>query len=307
MQMLSESLQKQYGEKVYKLSLSAGCSCPNRDGAVGVGGCAFCSAGGSGDFAAHAAPIEEQIAEARARIARKTDAKKFIAYFQSFTNTYGPVERLEPLYRQTIERPEIVALSLGTRPDCLGPSVMEMLCRLRAIKPVWVELGLQTAHDETAARMNRGYPLTTFTEAYRRLKEAGLTVIVHLIFGLPGESRAEMLDSVRFVAGLTPPVDGVKLQMLHVLKGTPLGAQYEAQPFPLLTLEEYAELIAESVRLLPESTVLHRLTGDAPGPLLLAPEWTRNKKRVLNTIHKAIGDKSVARAICPPAYHASDR
>ena len=307
MQMLSESLQKQYGEKVYKLSLSAGCSCPNRDGAVGVGGCAFCSAGGSGDFAAHAAPIEEQIAEARARIARKTDAKKFIAYFQSFTNTYGPVERLEPLYRQTIERPEIVALSLGTRPDCLGPSVMEMLCRLRAIKPVWVELGLQTAHDETAARMNRGYPLTTFTEAYRRLKEAGLTVIVHLIFGLPGESRAEMLDSVRFVAGLTPPVDGVKLQMLHVLKGTPLGAQYEAQPFPLLTLEEYAELIAESVRLLPESTVLHRLTGDAPGPLLLAPEWTRNKKRVLNTIHKAIGDKSVARAICPPASHASDR
>lgn len=307
MQMLSESLQKQYGEKVYKLSLSAGCSCPNRDGTVGVGGCAFCSAGGSGDFAAHAAPIEEQIAEARARIARKTDAKKFIAYFQSFTNTYGPVERLEPLYRQTIERPEIVALSLGTRPDCLGPSVMEMLCRLRAIKPVWVELGLQTAHDETAARMNRGYPLTTFTEAYRRLKEAGLTVIVHLIFGLPGESRAEMLDSVRFVAGLTPPVDGVKLQMLHVLKGTPLGAQYEAQPFPLLTLEEYAELIAESVRLLPESTVLHRLTGDAPGPLLLAPEWTRNKKRVLNTIHKAIGDKSVARAICPPASHASDR
>lgn len=289
MQMLSESLQKQYGEKVYKLSLSAGCSCPNRDGTVGVGGCAFCSAGGSGDFAAHAAPIEEQIAEARARIARKTDAKKFIAYFQSFTNTYGPVERLEPLYRQTIERPEIVALSLGTRPDCLGPSVMEMLCRLRAIKPVWVELGLQTAHDETAARMNRGYPLTTFTEAYRRLKEAGLTVIVHLIFGLPGESRAEMLDSVRFVAGLTPPVDGVKLQMLHVLKGTPLGAQYEAQPFPLLTLEEYAELIAESVRLLPESTVLHRLTGDAPGPLLLAPEWTRNKKRVLNTIHRAIG------------------
>ena len=307
MQMLSESLQKQYGEKVYKLSLSAGCSCPNRDGTAGVGGCAFCSAGGSGDFAAHAAPIEEQIAEARARIARKTDAKKFIAYFQSFTNTYGPVERLEPLYRQTIERPEIVALSLGTRPDCLGPSVMEMLCRLRAIKPVWVELGLQTAHDETAARMNRGYPLTTFTEAYRRLKEAGLTVIVHLIFGLPGESRAEMLDSVRFVAGLTPPVDGVKLQMLHVLKGTPLGAQYEAQPFPLLTLEEYAELIAESVRLLPESTVLHRLTGDAPGPLLLAPEWTRNKKRVLNTIHKAIGDKSVARAICPPASHASDR
>ena len=291
MRMLSEALRERYGEKVYKLSLSAGCTCPNRDGTVGVGGCAFCSAGGSGDFAARLAPIEAQIAEARARIARKTDAKKFIAYFQSFTNTYGPVERLEPLYRRTIQRPEIVALSLGTRPDCLGPEVMEMICRLKAIKPVWVELGLQTAHDETAARLNRGYGLDTFTDAYRRLKAAGLTVIVQLIFGLPGESREEMLDSVRFVAGLTPPADGVKLQMLHVLKGTALGAQYEAQPFPLLTLEEYAELIAQSVRILPESTVLHRLTGDAPGPLLLAPEWTRNKKRVLNTIHKAIGNR----------------
>ena len=291
MRMLSEALRERYGEKVYKLSLSAGCTCPNRDGTVGVGGCAFCSAGGSGDFAARLAPIEAQIAEARARIARKTDAKKFIAYFQSFTNTYGPVERLEPLYRRTIERPEIVALSLGTRPDCLGPEVMEMLCRLQAIKPVWVELGLQTAHDETAARLNRGYGLDTFTDAYRRLKAAGLMVIVHLIFGLPGESREEMLDSVRFVAGLTPPADGVKLQMLHVLKGTALGAQYEAQPFPLLTLEEYADLIAQSVRILPETTVLHRLTGDAPGPLLLAPEWTRNKKRVLNTIHRAMDSR----------------
>lgn len=291
MRMLSEALRERYGEKVYKLSLSAGCTCPNRDGTVGVGGCAFCSAGGSGDFAARLAPIEAQIAEAKARIARKTDAKKFIAYFQSFTNTYGPVARLEPLYRRTIERPEIVALSLGTRPDCLGPEVMEMLCRLQAIKPVWVELGLQTAHDETAARLNRGYGLDTFTDAYRRLKAAGLTVIVHLIFGLPGESGEEMLDSVRFVAGLSPTVDGVKLQMLHVLKGTALGAQYEAQPFPLLTLEEYADLIAQSVRILPETTVLHRLTGDAPGPLLLAPEWTRNKKRVLNTIHKAIGNR----------------
>ena len=289
MQMLSEYLQAQYGEKVYKLSLSAGCTCPNRDGSVGVGGCAFCSEGGSGDFAAQFAPLEEQIAEAKARIARKTDAKKFIAYFQSFTNTYGPVERLESLYRQTIQRPEIVALSLGTRPDCLGPAVMEMLSRLNAIKPVWVELGLQTAHDETAARMNRGYALDTFLDAYRRLKAAGLTVIVHLIFGLPGERREDMLKTVRLVAGLRPAVDGVKLQMLHVLKGTALGAQYEAEPFPLLTLEEYADLIAESVRLLPEGTVLHRLTGDAPGPLLLAPEWTRNKKRVLNTIHRAIG------------------
>ncbi len=291
MRMLSEALREQYGEKVYKLSLSAGCTCPNRDGTVGVGGCAFCSAGGSGEFAAKPAPMEDQIAEAKARIARKTDAKKFIAYFQSFTNTYGPVDRLEPLYRQTIQRPEIVALSLGTRPDCLGPEVMEMLCRLNGIKPVWVELGLQTARDETAERMNRGYPLHTFTDAYQRLKAAGLMVIVHLIFGLPGETRANMLDTVRFVAGLSPTVDGVKLQMLHILKGTALGTQYEAEPFPLLSLEEYADLIGESVRILPETTILHRLTGDAPGPLLLAPEWTRNKKRVLNTIHRAMDSR----------------
>lgn len=300
MRMLSDVLRAQYGEKVYKLSLSSGCTCPNRDGTVGFGGCAFCSEGGSGDFAAKNAPIDAQIAEAKQRIAQKTDAKKFIAYFQSFTNTYGDVERLETLYRQTLERPEIVALSLGTRPDCLGADVMAMLARLNAVKPVWVELGLQTAHDETAARLNRGYPLAAFTAAYARLKAAGLTVIVHLILGLPGETREDALDTVRFVAALSPPVDGVKLQMLHVLRGTALGAQYEASPFPLLSLEEYAALIAESVRILPENTVIHRLTGDAPGPLLLAPEWSRNKKRVLNTIHRCLRQQSAARGSADP-------
>lgn len=295
MRMLSEVLQEQYGEKVYKLSLSSGCTCPNRDGTVGVGGCAFCSEGGSGDFAAKNAPIEAQILDAKQRIARKTDARLFIAYFQSFTNTYGDLDRLEALYRQTIKRPEIVALSLGTRPDCLGPEVMAMLERLYERKPVWIELGLQTAHDETAARMNRCYSLETFTDAYRRLKAAGLTVIVHLIFGLPGESREDMLDTVRFVASLQPAADGVKLQMLHVLKGTALGEQYEKVPFPLLSLAEYTELIAESVRILPEDTVYHRLTGDAPGPLLLAPEWTRNKKRVLNTIHRKIRETQMTK------------
>ena len=288
MNMLSEVLQTQYGEKVYKLALSSGCTCPNRDGTVGVGGCAFCSEGGSGDFAAKPADLAQQIAEAKQRIARKTNARKFIAYFQSFTNTYGDVDRLEALYRETLAYPEIVALSLGTRPDCLGDEVMGMLSRLNAVKPVWIELGLQTAHDETAARMNRCWPTVAFAEAYRCLKEAGLTVIVHLIFGLPGESRADMLETVGFVSGLTPPVDGVKLQMLHVLKGTALGRQYVANPFPLLTLEEYADLIAESVEMLPPGTVIHRLTGDAPGPLLIAPEWTRNKKRVLNTLRRRL-------------------
>ena len=285
MRRLSDVLKEEYGEKVYKLSLSSGCTCPNRDGRLGYGGCTFCSAGGSGDFAAAPAPIEQQIREARERIRRKTDARKFIAYFQSYTNTYGDVDRLTALYEETLRREEIVLLSLGTRPDCLGEDVMAMLRRLAAIKPVWVELGLQTVHEETARRVRRGYPLSTFAEGYRKLKEAGVPVIVHVIFGLPGESREDMLDTVRYLAALTPPPDGVKLQMLHVLKGTELGRQYQAAPFPLLSLEEYASLVAEAVAILPEETVIHRLTGDGPGPLLLAPEWTRNKKRVLNTIN----------------------
>ena len=284
--MLSQVLQAQYGEKVYKLSLSSGCSCPNRDGTLGYGGCTFCSEGGSGDFATPFAPIETQLAAAKQRIARKTDAKKFIAYFQSYTNTYGDPARLEALYREALAPEEIVALSVGTRPDCLGAQVSQMLERLNQIKPVWVELGLQTAHDETARQLHRGYPLSVFDDACRRLQAAGLSVIVHIIFGLPGETHEMMLDTVRHVAGLQP--DGVKLQMLHILRGTALGLQYEQAPFPLLELEEYAALIAESAAILPPQTVVHRLTGDAPGPLLIAPEWTRNKKRVLNTIRRAL-------------------
>ena len=285
MRRLGTVLREQYGEKVYKLSLSSGCSCPNRDGSLSVGGCSFCSEGGSGDFAAAFAPIDEQLEEAKARIRQKTDAKKFIAYFQSFTNTYGDPARLLPLYRQVLERPEIVALSLGTRPDCLGEDVMAMLRQLQAIKPVWLELGLQTVHEDTARRIHRGYPLEVFRESYARLKREGFLVVVHLIFGLPGETREDMLQSVRYLAALDPPPDGVKLQMLHILEGTELGEAYKRQPFPLLSLEEYADLIEESAAILPPETVFHRITGDGPGKLLLAPDWTRNKKRVLNTLN----------------------
>ncbi len=285
MRRLGTVLREQYGEKVYKLSLSSGCSCPNRDGRLGYGGCSFCSAGGSGDFAAAFAPIDEQLEEAKSRIRQKTDAKKFIAYFQSFTNTYGDPARLLPLYRQVLERPEIVALSLGTRPDCLGEEIMVMLRELQAIKPVWLELGLQTIHEETARRIHRGYPLEVFRESYARLKREGFPVVVHLIFSLPGETREDMLQSVRYLAALDPPPDGVKLQMLHILEGTELGEEYKRQPFPLLSLEEYADLIEESAAILPPETVFHRITGDGPGKLLLAPDWTRNKKRVLNTLN----------------------
>ena len=291
MRWLNEALRAQYGEKVYKLSLSSGCTCPNRDGTLGTGGCVFCSAGGSGDFAAAFSPLDDQIREAKARIARKTDAKKFIAYFQSYTNTYGDPARLERLYAEAMDREEVAILSLATRPDCLGPEVLAMLARLRERKPVWIELGLQTVHDRTAREIHRGYALPVFEAACRNLAALDIPVIVHVIFGLPGETREDMLDTVRYLAAMEPPIAGVKLQMLHVLRGTQLGERYQREPFPLLTLEEYADLIAESAAILPEDTVFHRVTGDAPGPLLLAPEWTRNKKRVLNTIRARLQQK----------------
>ncbi|MBQ7558625.1 MAG: TIGR01212 family radical SAM protein [Lachnospiraceae bacterium] len=293
MKRLSEYLIEMFGEKVYKLSLSSGCTCPNRDGSVGTGGCTFCSEGGSGEFAAGYAPVSEQIAEARKRIAGKTDAERFIAYFQSFTNTYGDPARLKKLYLETVSREDVSVLSLGTRPDCLGDEIMAMLSELREIKPVWIELGLQTIHDETARAFNRCYDLSVFETSYRRLKKEGFIVIVHVILGLPGESREDMLDTVRYLAALDPPLDGIKLQMLQVLSGTAMGEEYKRKPFPMMTLEEYAELIAECVRILPESTVLHRMTGDGPRRLLIAPEWSLDKKRVLNTINRVLAESVV--------------
>ena len=291
MRFLTDVLKREYGEKVYKLSLSSGCTCPNRDGNIGTGGCAFCSEGGSGEFAAKAETIDLQIEEAKERIRRKTDAERFIAYFQSYTNTYGDVDELAELYESVIRREDIAILSIATRPDCLGDEVLRMLKRLNAIKPVWVELGLQTMHDRTAAAMNRGYLLPVFEEALGKLKSAGTEVIVHVIFGLPGETREDMLETVRYLAGLHPGPDGIKMQMLNILKGSTLGKQYEEHPFPLLSLEEYTDLIAESIRILPENMVIHRMTGDGPGNLLIAPDWVRNKKKVLNTIHRKLRER----------------
>ena len=283
---LSDYLKDTYGEKLYRLALSSGCTCPNRDGTLGTKGCTFCSEGGSGDFAAPFADLDKQIEEAKARVAGKTGAEHFIAYFQSYTNTYGDPERLRKLYTEAVRREDIAVLSLGTRPDCLGENVLDLLSDLNAVKPVWVELGLQTVHERTAKQIRRGYPLPVFGEAYRKLKERGLTVIVHVIFGLPGETREDMLDTVRYLAALDPPLDGIKLQMLQVLRGTDLGRQYEAEPFPLLSLSEYADLVVEAVQLLPKNCVLHRMTGDGPRALLLAPLWSLRKKQVLNTINR---------------------
>lgn len=290
MRTLSEYLKSEYGEKIYKLSLCSGCTCPNRDGTVGTGGCTFCSEGGSGEFAAAPGPLNEQIEDARGRIAAKTDARRFIAYFQSFTNTYGDPEHLRRIYREAILRDDIAVLSLGTRPDCLGDEIMEMLQELNQIKPVWVELGLQTIHEKTALRINRGYPLPVFEEAVKKLKQAGLQVIVHVILSLPGEDREDMLETARYLSGLNPGIDGIKLQMLNILEGTAMAEEYKEHPFPLLTMEEYAEIVCEMIRILPDDIVVHRMTGDGPGNLLIAPEWVRNKKKVLNTIHRRLRD-----------------
>ncbi len=308
---ISQELKQTYGQKIYRLSLSSGCTCPNRDGKVGTGGCSFCSEGGSGDFAAPLRSLEEQIRLAREKVDRKISSRippkerRYIAYFQSFTNTYArdasELARLEQLYIEAICRPEIVILSLATRPDCLDAQVMEMLRRVHEAapgKPIWIELGLQTARDDIAESFRRGYPRRVFEDAYRRLKETGyIQVIVHVILGLPGEMREDMLGTVRYLSDLSPTLDGIKLQLLHVLRHTDLARRFETEPFPVMEMEEYCDLVAECLALLPEDTVVHRMTGDGPKSLLIAPLWSGDKKRVLNTLHKTLRERGITEEI----------
>ena len=278
-------LKQTFGEKVYKISLNGGFTCPNRDGTLGTRGCIFCSEGGSGDFAPDAAlPIGEQIEEGIRMIRQKTDASKYIAYFQAFTNTYAPYEKLHSLFYDAILRQEIVGLAVGTRPDCLTPDVLELLDELNQIKPVFVELGLQTIHEKTAQFIRRGYPLSCFEQAVKALHDLGINVVVHLILGLPGETEEMMLESVRYLNQL--PVNGVKFSLLHVLKHTDLGALYEKHPFPVYELDDYVDFVIRCIEELREDIVIHRLTGDGPKDLLIAPRWTLNKRKVLNEISR---------------------
>ena len=278
-------LKQTFGEKVYKISLNGGFTCPNRDGTLGTRGCIFCSEGGSGDFAPDAAlPIGEQIEEGILMIRQKTDASKYIAYFQAFTNTYAPYEKLHSLFYDAILRQEIVGLAVGTRPDCLPPDVLELLDELNQIKPVFVELGLQTIHEKTAQFIRRGYPLSCFEQAVKALHDLGINVVVHLILGLPGETEEMMLESVRYLNQL--PVNGVKFSLLHVLKHTDLGALYEKHPFPVYDLDDYVDFVIRCIEELREDIVIHRLTGDGPKDLLIAPRWTLNKRKVLNEISR---------------------
>ena len=286
MQTLNEFCRAQFGEKLYKLSLNGGMTCPNRDGTLGVRGCIFCSAGGSGDFAPDARlSIPDQIEEAKARVAGKYRGSRYIAYFQAYTNTYAPVERLRELFTPVVEREDIAVLSVATRPDCLPGKVLDLLGELNRRKPVWVELGLQTIHPDTAAYLRRGYDLPCYERAAAELRARGIHVVTHVILCLPGEGREEMLQTARYVGQHS---DGIKLQLLHVLEGTDLAADYRAGRVPLPTLEEYVALVRDCVKVLPEDMVVHRMTGDGPKRMLLAPQWSGDKKRVLNALNRAL-------------------
>ena len=278
---LNYHLRKTYGEKLYKISLDGGMTCPNRDGTLGTRGCIFCSKGGSGDFAASKTlSITEQIETGKQQAARKSTGNSYIAYFQAYTNTYAPAAYLRQIFTEAIQNPNIRILSIATRPDCLGPDVISLLKELAAIKPIWVELGLQTIHEDTARFIRRGYDLPVFERAIHDLRNAGITVIVHTILGLPGESRKQMLQTVNYLN--TQDIQGIKFQLLHILKDTDLADYYERHPFPLLDMEAYFSILAEQLTHLRPDIVVHRLTGDGPKQLLIAPLWTGNKRQVLN-------------------------
>lgn len=291
---LSGYLKKQFGTKVYKLSLSAGCTCPTRDGTISYGGCIFCSEGGSGDFASSFDSIEVQIEKAKQKVESKFPKKipdedrKYIAYFQSFTSTYGNEERLMKLFETACSFKEIAAVSIGTRPDCISDKMLSFLSKLNKKKPVWIELGLQTIHQKSADFIKRGYCLPQFEKTYYALKKENLTVIVHLILGLPGETENQMLESVKYLASLSPVLDGIKLQLLQVLEGTELAQIYKTSPFKIFTMEEYANLLVKCLKLLPQQTVVHRITGDGPKRILIEPKWCGNKKAVLNYLTRFI-------------------
>jgi radical SAM protein (TIGR01212 family) len=289
---LDKYLKNRFGCKVYKLALSANVTCPNRDGTKGERGCIFCSAGGSGEFAASPAlPVTAQIDWAKQKIQAKTQAQSYIAYFQSFTNTYADISYLEEIFTDAVYHPQVAALSIATRPDCLPADVLRLIERLCRIKPVFVELGLQTIHEETARYIRRGYDLPCYDEAVRNLLSAGAEPVVHIILGLPRETRAQMLETVSY-AGRSG-AKGIKLQLLHVLSGTDLAADYERGMFKTMALNEYACLLCECIELLPRDMVIHRLTGDGDKKLLIAPEWSGDKKRVWNTIQRAFREKDV--------------
>ena len=285
-------LKNTFNEKLYKLSLNGGMTCPNRDGSIDTRGCIFCSAGGSGDFAAPTTiSIKEQIEFGKTLVSKKYTGNSYIAYFQAYTNTYAPVDYLRKIFTEAIMQPEIKVLSIATRPDCLDEEILSLLDELNQIKPVWIELGLQTIHEKTAQFIRRGYPLSVFHKAVEDLRKRNITVIVHTILCLPGETEEMMLDTISYINSLD--IQGIKLQLLHVLKGTDLAGYYEKNHFWLPTLDEYMILLSRCIVHLRPDIVVHRLTGDGPAGLLIAPLWTTNKRHVLNSIQRYFKEEDI--------------
>ena len=289
---LDSYIKETFGEKLYKISLDGGMTCPNRDGTLDTRGCIFCSAGGSGDFASdRRLSIKEQLAQGKQLISKKYVGSSYIAYFQAYTNTYASVSYLEKIFTEAIDDEEVKVLSIATRPDCLSPEILDLLFRLNKRKPVWVELGLQTIHETSANFIRRGYTLDVFEKAVYDLKKIGISVIVHTILYLPHETEDMMMETISYLNRL--PIDGIKLQLLHILKGTDLADIYAKSPFHLPTMDEYFILLGKLLSRLRPDIVVHRLTGDGPKNLLLAPQWTGNKRLVLNTMQKYLKDADI--------------
>lgn len=285
-------LKETYHEKMYKLSLNGGCTCPNRDGTCGTRGCIFCSEGGSGDFAPEAGiSVKDQLAAGKEQVSQKYHGNSYIAYFQAFTNTYAPVSHLRAMFTEAIADPEVKILSIATRPDCLSPEILALLAELNQQKPVWIELGLQTIHETTARFIRRGYGLSIFEEAVLQLRKINITVIVHVILFLPGESEADMLKTITYLN--TMPVQGIKLQLLHILENTDLADVYRETPFPVPDMETYFRVLGTCICHLRPDIVIHRLTGDGPKSLLIAPLWTGNKRLVLNSLQKYFREENI--------------
>lgn len=289
---LDACLKHTFGEKVYKITLNGGMTCPNRDGHIGTGGCIFCSAKGSGDFAGSSAlSISEQLARGKAEVQKKRPVRSFIAYFQAFTNTYAPVDYLESIFMEAVSDPDVKVLSIATRPDCLGSDVLELLDRINRIKPVWIEFGLQTIHPITAEYIRRGYPLPVFDEAVRSLRSINISVIVHTILYLPGETEEMMLATIDYLNRCD--IQGIKLQLLHILKDTDLAEDYARSPFHTPDMEEYIRMLGKCIARLRPDIVIHRLTGDGPKELLIAPLWTGAKRTVLNRLQQYLKEEDI--------------
>ncbi|MCL2865301.1 MAG: TIGR01212 family radical SAM protein [Lachnospiraceae bacterium] len=289
---LNYELQKQFGEKLYKITLNPGMTCPNRDGTVGTGGCIFCSVQGSGDFAGNLQnTISEQIKQGKIALSQKRSARSYIAYFQAFTNTYGPIDFLKKIYFEAIHDPDVKILSIATRPDCLDDAILDLLKQINKIKPVWIELGLQSIHETTARYIRRGYALEVFDHAVWKLQKAGICVIVHIILCLPNETPEMMLETIAHLNKLN--INGIKLQLLHILKGTDLASEYQKKPFWIPNEAEYLALLANCVAHLKPNITIHRLTGDGPKDLLIAPLWSSAKRTVLNHFHQYLKEHDI--------------